>query len=93
MGLAGYYQRFVGNFSRIAQPITSLQRKGKKFEWTEKCQEAFNTLKEKLMIAPILVVLDPNGHFVVITDVSSEGLGGVLMQDGKVVAYESRKLK
>ena len=49
--------------------------------------------KEKAYILPILVILDPNGHFVVTTDASGDGLGGVLMQDGKVVTYESRKLK
>ena len=50
-------------------------------------------LKQKLTSAPILVIPDPNGHFVVMTDASGDGLGCVLMQDGKVVAYESRKLK
>ena len=50
-------------------------------------------MKKKLTSTPILVILDPNGHFVVTTDASGDGLGGVLMQDGKVVSYESIKLK
>ena len=54
---------------------------------------AFDLLKEKLTTAPILRVPDPQKQFVVITDASGEGLGGVLMQDDQVVAYESRKLK
>lgn len=93
MGLASYYQKFFTNFSRIAFPITSLQRKGKNFEWTEKCQVAFDLLKENLTTALILKVPDPYGDFTVIIDVSGEGLGGVLMQEGQVIAYESRKLK
>lgn len=93
MGLAEFYRKFVRNFSRIAYLITSLQRKGKKFIWTKKCQSAFEFLKEKLTTTPILRILDPQKQFVVITDASGEGLGGVLMQDEQVIAYESRKLK
>ena len=93
MGLAGYYHRFVQNFSRIAHPITSLQRKGKKFLWTEKCEEAFRRLKELLTSAPILAVPDPAGDFMVCTDASLEGIGLVLMQNGWVIAYELCKLK
>ena len=58
MGLAGYYRRFIEGFSRIANPIKELQKKNKKFVWTEKCMEAFQRLKELLMIAPILKVPD-----------------------------------
>lgn len=88
MGLAGYYRKYVEGFSRIAAPITSLQKKEKRFEWTEKCEESFQLLKEKLTTAPVLTIPDPNGHFVVITDASGEGVGAILMQEGKVVAYE-----
>ena len=87
MGLAGYYRRFVQNFSRIAHPITSLQRKGKKFVWTEKCKEDFWKLKDLLTSVPILVVLDPVGDFMVCTYASLEGIGAVLMQNGRVIAY------
>lgn len=80
-------------FSRITHPITSLQRKGKKFVWSEQCEIAFQTLKVRLTSAPILVVHDPSRDFVVCTDASLEGIGVVLIQEGHVIAYESRKLK
>eukprot|EP00253_Pinus_taeda_P035941 PITA_35941 len=93
MGLAGYYRRFVEGFSTIAYPITSLQKKGKVFKWTAECQQSFDRLKHLLTTAPILIKADPNKDYVVCTDASKEGVGGVLMQEGKVIAYESRKLK
>ena len=61
--------------------------------WIEKCEEAFQKLKELLTSALILVVPDPEGDFMVCTDASLEGIGAVLMQNGRVIAYESRKLK
>ena len=93
MGLVGYYRRFIAGFSRLAHPITSLQRKGKKFEWTEKCEVAFQELKRALTSAPILVVPDLSADFVVCTDASLDGIGAVLMQDGRPISFESRKLK
>ena len=93
IGLAGYYRRFVEGFSRIAYPITSLQKKGKVFRWTSECQQSFDRLKHLLTTAPILSIVDPNKDYVVCTDASKEGVGGVLTQEGKVIAYESRKLK
>eukprot|EP00253_Pinus_taeda_P021984 PITA_21984 len=93
MGLAGYYRRFVEGFSKVAFPITSLQKKGKSFQWTPNCQKSFEQLKHLLTTAPILCIADPNKDYVVCTDASKEGLGGVLMQEGRVIAYESRKLK
>eukprot|EP00253_Pinus_taeda_P001790 PITA_01790 len=93
MGLAGYYRQFVEGFSRVAYPITSLQKKGKTFNWTVECQRNFDQLKHLLTIAPILSIADPNKDYVVCTYTSKEGVGGVLMQEDKVVAYESRKLK
>jgi len=93
MGLAGYYRRFVEGFSRVAYPITSLQKKGRAFKWTPECQQSFEQLKHLLTTAPILSIADPNKDYVVCTDASKEGVGGVLMQEGKVIAYESRKLK
>ena len=82
MGLAGYCRRFVEGFSKIANPITELQKKNKKFVWIEKCAEAFRRLKEVLTTTPILKVPDMDADFLVCTDASKEGLGGVLMQDG-----------
>eukprot|EP00253_Pinus_taeda_P017239 PITA_17239 len=93
MGLAGYYRRFVEGFSRVAYPITSLQKKGKAFRWTADCQRSFEQLKHLLTTTPVLCVADPEKEYVVCTDASKEGVGGVLMQEGKVIAYESRKLK
>eukprot|EP00253_Pinus_taeda_P010499 PITA_10499 len=93
MGLAGYYRRFVEGFSRVAYPITSLQKKGKAFHWTTNCQKSFEQLKHLLTTTPILSIADPGKDYVVCTDASKEGVGGVLMQEGKVIAYESRKLK
>jgi hypothetical protein len=82
MGLAGYYQRLVEGFLKIANPITELQKKNKKFFWIEKSVEAFWRLNELWTIAPILKVPDMDVDFLVCTDASKEGLGGVLMQDG-----------
>ena len=93
MGLAGYYRRFVEGFSKIAKPITTLQRKGVKYEWTEECNNAFSELKRLLTSAPILRVPDMGKDFTVCTDASKQGLGAVLMQDRGVIAYASRKLK
>ena len=92
MGITGYYRWFIDWFSRIANPITSLQKKGKKFEWNQKCEESFKKLKTLLTTAPILRIVDPNNDFVVCTDACNDGLGGVLTQEGHVIAYESRKL-
>ena len=75
MGIAGYYRRFVERFSALAYPIKSLQRKGVKFEWTEKCQNIFEQLKLTLTTTLILKIPDPDQEFVVCTDVCGEGLG------------------
>jgi hypothetical protein len=82
MGLARSYRRFVEGFSKIANSITELQKKNKKFVWTEKCTEAFRRLKELFTTTPIIKVPDMDANFLVCTDASKEGLGGVLMQDG-----------
>jgi hypothetical protein len=93
MGLAGYYIRFIVGFSKIAHPITSLQKKGVKFQWTLECERSFQQLKQLLTSAPIIRIVDPNEYFNVCTDACKEGLGGFLSQNGYVVCYESRKLK
>ncbi|XP_073137474.1 uncharacterized mitochondrial protein AtMg00860-like [Henckelia pumila] len=87
--LAGYYRRFIQDFSKIALPLTSLTRKGVKFVWSEQCDKSFAELKEKLMSAPVLAIPEGTGCFVVYTDASKSGLGAVLMQDNKVIAYAS----
>jgi hypothetical protein len=68
MGLVGYYRRFIVGFLRLAHPITSLQRKVEKFQWTKDCQKSFRRLKKLLTNAPILRIIDPNEDFVVCTD-------------------------
>ncbi|KAL0549941.1 hypothetical protein IC582_014436 [Cucumis melo] len=93
LGLAGYYRRFVENFSRIATPLTQLTRKGTPFVWSKACEDSFQNLKQKLVTAPVLTVPDGSGSFVIYSDASKKGLGCVLMQQGKVVAYASRQLK
>jgi hypothetical protein len=93
MGITRYYCRFIEAFSRLAYPITSLQNKGTRFNWSEKCQDSFNKINELLTTAPILKVIDPDKDFTICVDASKEGLGGVLTQEGHVICYESRKLK
>ena len=75
MGLAGYYRRFVEGFSKIAQPLTNLLRKNKKFEWDQKCQESFEELRRKLTSAPVLAVSQGTEGFVIYSDALRQGLG------------------
>ncbi|KAJ0814205.1 putative nucleotidyltransferase, Ribonuclease H [Helianthus annuus] len=93
LGLAGYYRRFIENFSKIAVPLTALTQKNQPFEWGSKQEEAFQTLKQKLCDAPILTLPEGNDDFVVYCDASKLGLGCVLMQRNKFIAYASRQLK
>uniref|UniRef100_A0A2N9EJD6 Reverse transcriptase domain-containing protein n=1 Tax=Fagus sylvatica TaxID=28930 RepID=A0A2N9EJD6_FAGSY len=93
LGLAGYYRRFVEGFSRIAAPLTHLTRKNAKFEWKEECEKSFQELKQRLVMAPVLTIPSSSGGFVIYSDASRKGLGCVLMQHGRVVAYASRQLK
>eukprot|EP00253_Pinus_taeda_P023573 PITA_23573 len=74
MGLAGYYRMFVEGFSKVAFPITSLQKKGKAFHWTPSCDKSFEQLKHLLTTTPILSIVDPDKDYVVFTDASKEGL-------------------
>ena len=90
LGLAGYYRRFVRGFSSIARPLTQLTRKGVRFVWTPECQAAFEKLKESLTTAPVLAAPDGLEGFVVYTDASQSGLGCVLQQGDRVIAYASR---
>ncbi|GJR19420.1 reverse transcriptase domain-containing protein [Tanacetum coccineum] len=93
LGLAGYYRRFIENFSKIAKPLTMLTQKNKTYVWGDKQDEAFQILKEKLCNAPVLALPDGPDDFVVYCDASKQGFGCVLMQRGKVIAYASRQLK
>lgn len=91
--IAGYYHIFIEQFPRIKHPITSWQKKGVKFKWTQKCQENFERLKNLLIVVPILQIKNPCKEFVVCTNSFLEGLGGMLMQEGIVIAYESQKVE
>ena len=77
----------------MGNPITSLQKKGKKFYWNQKCEDNFKNLKTLLTTTPILRIVSPNKYFIVCIDACHGSLGRVLTQEGHVIAYESRKLK
>jgi hypothetical protein len=93
MGLFGYYKMFIAGFSRITHPMTFLQKKEKKFQWTKDCEKIFQQLKQLLTSAPILRIANTNEEFVVCTNACKEGLGGILNQNGFVICYKSIKLK
>nr|GEU98777.1 hypothetical protein [Tanacetum cinerariifolium] len=93
LGLAGYYRRFIEGFSKITRPMTKLTQKSVKFNWGEKAETAFQLVKQKLCSAPILALPEGSENFVVYCDASHKGLGVVLMQKEKVMAYVSRQLK
>jgi hypothetical protein len=93
LGLAGYYHRFIEGFSKIVKPHTSLLEKGKEFKWDAKCEDSFEELKKRLTTAPVLIMPDIHKGFDVYCDASLQGLGCVLMQEGKVIAYASRQLR
>ena len=93
LGLAGYYRRFIANFSTIAHPLTALTQKDKKFIWGEKREEAFQMLKHKLCNAPILALPEGTDNFMVYCDASHQGLGCVLMQKDKVIVMHQGNLK
>ncbi|GJV28053.1 putative reverse transcriptase domain-containing protein, partial [Tanacetum coccineum] len=93
LGLAGYYRRFIEGFSKIAKPMTKLTQKKIKFDWSDKVEAAFQLIKHKLCSAPILALPEGNEDFIAYCDASIKGLGAVLMQREKVIAYASRQLK
>ena len=93
LGLAGYYRRFIEDFSRLAAPMTRLTQKEVKFVWDDSCERAFQELKRRLTSTPILIVLERGQRYTMYYDASKDSLGCVLMQSGKVVAYGSRQLK
>ena len=93
LGLAGYYRKFVQDFSKLASPLTKLTMKNAKFIWAPECEEVFQELKKRLTTAPVLTIVNGNQGLSVYTDACGEGVGAVLMQNGKVVAYASRQLR
>jgi hypothetical protein len=93
LGLAGYYRRFIPDFSRISKPMNELLKKGVKFDWGQKCEDVFDTLRRHLTTAPMLAQPDNTKSFYMYCDASGTGLGCVLMQDNRVIAYASRALR
>ena len=93
LGLARYYRRFVQDFSKIALPHSNLLRKTTKLEWSDKCEAAFQELKRKLTIAPVLALSVEGVEFVFYSDASRHGIGCTLIQNERVIAYASRELK
>ncbi|GKF00659.1 putative reverse transcriptase domain-containing protein, partial [Tanacetum coccineum] len=91
--LAGYYRRFIEGFLKIAKSMMKLTQKGVKFDWGEKAENAFQLIKRKLCSALILALPEGSKDFMVYCDASHKGLGVVLMQREKVIAYASRQLK
>jgi hypothetical protein len=89
LGLAGYYRRFIPNFSKIVKPIAELLKKGNKYVWSDVCDEALKNLKKLLTTSPVLAQPNTDKPFDVYCDASSTGLGGVLMQEGRVISYSS----
>jgi hypothetical protein len=92
LGLGGYYRRFIPNFSKITKPVTVLLKKENKYVWSDTCDEAFKHLKKLLTTSSVLAQPDTTKPFDVYCDASDTGLGGVLMQEGRVISYSLRQL-
>jgi hypothetical protein len=90
--LASYYRMFIPNFSKIAKAITNLLKK-EKYVWNAESDEAFQTLKMLLTTSPMLAQPNIMKSFDAYCDAFDTGLGGVLIQDGRVIAYSSRQLR
>ncbi|KAF8082259.1 hypothetical protein N665_0840s0003 [Sinapis alba] len=93
LGLAGYYRKFVKGLAKLAQPMTQLTGKDVKFILSEKTEKCFSALKNMSTSAPVLVLLEADQPYLVYTYAFLTGLGCVLTQHGKVIAYTSRQLK
>jgi hypothetical protein len=96
LGLCTYYRRFISGFTDIAKPLTRVTEEKRAFQWTPEVEAAFQTLKGALCTSPILAYSQSEGKFIVDTDASNVGIGGVLcqLQDGqeRVISYYSKTL-
>ena len=92
LGLANYFRKFIRAYAAMAAPLTNLLSPKVLWRWTEECDEAFQWIKEALTTAPVLALPDPHEPFEVITDASDFAIGAILLQHGRPVAFESRKL-
>ena len=91
--LAGYYRKFVKRFSKIATSLTNLLKKDQKFDWSDTCEHNFEELRQRLTTTPVLALPSGKDGYVVYSEASRQGLGCVLRQDGRVIAYASCQLK
>src|SRR3569833_1947630 len=92
MGLVNYFRKFIKDFATLAAPLTDLTRAKHSWEWTDRCEQAFLALKHCLTEAPLLISPDVSKPYEVVTDASTIGIGAVLLQDNRPIAFESRKL-
>ena len=95
LGMAGWYRKFIPNFADLARPLFQLTKKDAVFEWTDECQRAFESIRDKLTSSPVLAVADANKSYILHTDASDHAMGAVLMQeddDGHLhpIAYASK---
>ncbi|XP_072077108.1 uncharacterized mitochondrial protein AtMg00860-like [Arachis hypogaea] len=91
IGLTGYYRHFVKNYGGITWPLTQLLKEDQ-FKWGNEAQTAFEAPKTTMVIVPVLAVPSFSKPFAVETNASGKGIGAVLLQEGRLVAYMSQKL-
>ena len=91
LGLANYFRKFMQGYSQMVSPLTDLTRTKKAWNWTDKCTEAFERVKYCLTHAPVLRMPDFSKPFEVVADASKYASGGVLLQEGQPIAFDSRK--
>ena len=91
-GFANYFRKFIQGYTNMVAPLTALLKKSAEFVWTEKCQRAFEDVKHALASAPVLALPDYTKLFEVVADASGFAIGAVLLQEGRVIAYESKAM-